>query len=99
MILTIVDENVGYSDGHYITVWWTGKMLWVSGQVTKVRMYRPMYEAGYRAGCGHWATAGQVMRNMYWPLKGLSTGRKWILGCYWTGNNMSVLATKGAKYW
>ena len=37
MILTIVDENVGYSDGHYITVWWTGKMLWASGQVTGFR--------------------------------------------------------------
>ena len=37
MILTIVDENVGYSDGHYITVWWTGKMLWASGQVTDIQ--------------------------------------------------------------
>ena len=49
MILTIVDENVGYSDGHYITVWWTGKMLWASGQVTDIQDV-PAYLRGWVQG-------------------------------------------------
>ena len=40
-------------------------------------MFQPIYEAGYRAGCGHWAAAGQVCTGLLYEAEYRQDGGYW----------------------